>query len=1073
MNKNKEWVEQLSNSSHIGILVVDEKRNNLFVNSHLCEMFGYEKEFLLQNSAEIFHVNHATFLKFADLTFNAVVAGTPLDIDYQLKRHDGSLFWVHISANPIKSSKEILWTLVDVTPKVLAQEEAFYQYNMLDSVINSTPDLIFYKDYLNKDGQYIGCNDAFASFVGKSKESIVGHTDIELFGQEVGNFFRTKDKEMLAQNKTVVNEEWVDYPNGDKILLSTSKTPFHNHNNDAIGVLGISRDITAMYHSNENMKKLNERMELALLGNNDGIWDWNLITNEVYYSPRWKEMLGYEDDELLNEFSTWEERVHPEDIDMVLKAVHENIDGKSEYVDVYHRLKHKNTHWVWIHDRSKTVYDDKGLAIRMIGTHTDVSHEKAIQLKYAQQAQIIEQTHDCVITTDMEGIIESINHGAELLLEYKADEIIGQHIATIHLEEDYELLAKHIEILKRDGEHNTEIRLVKKSGQVVDTDLSLSLLKDEKGKATGMVGYSQDITSRKKAENELKEQHKYLQSIINGVDDPIMVIREDYSVELMNNSLKESMKDIDIADPESPKCYEISHHRSTPCDGFKHPCPLRDVLATKKHTTAIHNHNTIDGDNRYIELSASPLFDKEKNCIGIIELARDITAHLEIQSELSKQKNILDHQAHYDALTELPNRLLLNDRLKQAIEKGKRNKSKFALLFIDLDHFKEINDSLGHAVGDEVLKTVTSRLKETIRNEDTIARLGGDEFTVILEDLVQVQDASFIANKILQVLSKSMNVNDEILYVSSSIGISIYPNDGVSSQNLLKFADSAMYKAKDEGRNNFQYYDSIMTKLAFERVIMETSLRTALKEEQFVVYYQPQVDGRTDKLIGMEALVRWQHPTMGLVPPNKFIPLAESTGLIVQLDRVVMKIAMTQVAKWYKEGLNPGILAMNLAVKQFQQKDFIEMFKNLMREAGCRAEWIELEVTEGQIMTHPEEAIKILTQISDLGVELAVDDFGTGYSSLAYLKRLPIDKLKIDQAFVKDLPDDEEDAGITKAVIALAKSLNLKIIAEGVETKEQKDFIVENGCENIQGYYYSKPVPQNEMQIILLNGIRI
>ncbi|WP_039920177.1 putative bifunctional diguanylate cyclase/phosphodiesterase, partial [Sulfurimonas gotlandica] len=284
------------------------------------------------------------------------------------------------------------------------------------------------------------------------------------------------------------------------------------------------------------------------------------------------------------------------------------------------------------------------------------------------------------------------------------------------------------------------------------------------------------------------------------------------------------------------------------------------------------------------------------------------------------------------------------------------------------------------------------------------------------------------------------------------------------------FADSAMYKAKDEGRNNFQYYNSTLTELAFERVVMEASLRAALKNEEFIVYYQAQVNGDTDTIIGMEALVRWQHPTMGLVSPAKFIPLAESTGLIVELDRYVMKTAMTQISKWYEEGLNPGVLAMNLAVKQLQKEDCIEVFQELVKVTQCRPEWLALEVTEGKIMTHPEKAIVILQKISDLGIELSVDDFGTGYSSLAYLKRLPIDKLKIDQAFIRDLPDDEEDAGITKAVIALAKSLNLKVIAEGVETQVQRDFLVENGCENIQGYFYSKPIPSDEFENILRNG---
>jgi len=485
----------------------------------------------------------------------------------------------------------------------------------------------------------------------------------------------------------------------------------------------------------------------------------------------------------------------------------------------------------------------------------------------------------------------------------------------------------------------------------------------------------------------------------------------------------------------------------------------------------VHNHATKDGKDRYIELSASPLFNKNKKCIGIIESARDITGHLDIQNKLREQKNILHHQANHDALTGLPNRLLFNDRLEQAIVTAKRNKTNFALLFIDLDHFKEINDSLGHDVGDEILMTISKRLDEVIRDEDSVARLGGDEFTVILEELSQVQDASLIANKILDSLSKAIIIDNNTFYITSSIGISIYPDDGVSAQNLLKFADSAMYKAKDEGRNNHQYYNSTMTELAFERVVMETALRAALKNEEFVVYYQPQFNGATDKLIGIEALVRWQHPTMGLVSPAKFIPLAESTGLIIEIDKRVMKTAMMQLSLWYKDGLNPGVLAMNLTVQQLKKDDFIGTLQLLIKETKCKTQWLELEVTEGQIMANPEEAIKTLKQISDTGIELAVDDFGTGYSSLAYLKRLPINKLKIDQAFVRNLPDDEEDSAIAKAVIALGQSLNLKVIAEGVETKEQRDFLVGNGCENVQGYYYSKPVPADKIENILQTHI--
>ena len=568
-----------------------------------------------------------------------------------------------------------------------------------------------------------------------------------------------------------------------------------------------------------------------------------------------------------------------------------------------------------------------------------------------------------------------------------------------------------------------------------------------------------DITPRKMLQKDLEDTNynmaKYLE-VIDKIEIGFFVVDPDFSVRYMNDTMIKW-----FGDQTNKTCYSSVAGLDEPCPY----CKLEDVVYENKKV--IYEPTTPDGQS--FDIVATSI----KNADGTVskmEVIRNITDKKLAEANLIRQAQELDHQAHHDFLTGLPNRILFNDRLERGIEESKRNNTKLALLFIDLDHFKEINDSLGHSVGDEVLKVVTDRLNGVIRESDTIARLGGDEFTIILNNLNEVQDASKLARKILDILSKPIRIDENDLYVSSSIGISLYPNDGDDAQNLLKYADAAMYKAKDEGRNNFQYYSAKMTELAFERVVMEASFRASLQNEDFVVYYQPQVDGNTNKIIGMEALVRWNHPTMGIVSPAKFIPLAESTGLIVELDRYVMKTAINQVAQWYKAGYNPGVLAMNLTVKQLQKKDFIEFLKELMNSSTCRAEWIELEVTEGQIMSNPEDGIKILNKISLLGIELAVDDFGTGYSSLAYLKRLPINKLKIDQAFVRNLPNDEEDVAIAKAVIALSSSLNLDIIAEGVETKEQKDFLVENGCKNIQGYYYSKPIPADEIEVMLKNG---
>ena len=385
------------------------------------------------------------------------------------------------------------------------------------------------------------------------------------------------------------------------------------------------------------------------------------------------------------------------------------------------------------------------------------------------------------------------------------------------------------------------------------------------------------------------------------------------------------------------------------------------------------------------------------------------------------------------------------------------------MLFIDLDQFKQINDSLGHDAGDSVLIEVAKRIESVLRKADTLARVGGDEFTVVMEDLAESKYVSSLAQKILDILISLFSVDGNDFYISCSIGISIYPEDGLTRQDLLKEADVAMYRAKSLGRNNFQFFSSYMIDETLQRVLLESSLREAIKNEEFVVYYQPQMDGRDDTLIGMEALVRWMHPKLGLVPPFKFISVAEESGLIIAIDRLVMNIAMKQFTTWHNEGLNPGVLSLNLAMKQIGQKDIVQWVENALLTHKLDSKYVELEITEGEIMKDPEASIDTLNALAALGIKLAIDDFGTGYSSLAYLKRLLVHKLKIDKSFVDELPYDEEDVAITTTVIALAKGLKLNLIAEGVENEEQKKFLIEKNCYNIQGYLYSKPIPAVEM----------
>ena len=435
--------------------------------------------------------------------------------------------------------------------------------------------------------------------------------------------------------------------------------------------------------------------------------------------------------------------------------------------------------------------------------------------------------------------------------------------------------------------------------------------------------------------------------------------------------------------------------------------------------------------------------------------------------KLNKQKNKLSYQANYDSLTHLPNRALFHDRIKQSIYKSSRNNEKFALFFIDLDKFKDVNDTYGHEHGDKLLVKVAKRLSSILREDDTLARLGGDEFIVIMNNLKEFHSASVLAQKIIDILEVPVEVEGEELFISCSIGISLYPQDSRDEQELLKFADIAMYRSKNDGRATYHFYVEEMTQEVMMRANMQARIRNALEEKEFIVYYQPQYNIENDKLIGVEALVRWRDKDKGLIPPDKFIPFAEEFGMIVSINRQVMHMAMTQAKAWHNEGLYFGRVSINISIEQIEDKNFVGLIQSLLYSTKCNPNWITLELTEGQIMKDPKTAIAILEQLNTLGIMIAIDDFGTGYSSLSYLKHLPISELKIDRSFIMDIPQNEDDMAIVDSIIAISKSLKLDLIAEGVETEEQKSFLLSKGCTKVQGYLYSPPMPTEEVSKLL------
>lgn len=426
------------------------------------------------------------------------------------------------------------------------------------------------------------------------------------------------------------------------------------------------------------------------------------------------------------------------------------------------------------------------------------------------------------------------------------------------------------------------------------------------------------------------------------------------------------------------------------------------------------------------------------------------------------------HLAYHDTLTGLPNRMLFVDRIDQAISRAQREQDQFALMFLDIDHFKVINDSMGHEAGDELLNIVSLRLKEILRKTDTVARLGGDEFTIIVEDLEEPEWVISVANNILKELNIPAEINGKEVHIGGSIGIAMYPQDGENFGALLKNADTAMYRAKDMGRQTFQFYASEMSHKAMQRLDLENQIRRALKEEEFIVHYQPKIDLSNNECTGVEALVRWQHPEKGIVQPDDFIPLAEETGLIIQLDEWVMRTACEQFKQWKNSGSQLVNLSVNISARHFHEGGLVSRCKKILTGTLIEAGNLEIELTESALVDNYCNAKDVLNEIHEMGIGIALDDFGTGYASMSYLKEFPFDTVKIDRSFVQDIPDNSENTAIVKAIIQLTRALKLKLVAEGVETEQQKTYLAEHECTYGQGYLWSKPVSAAELEKLIL-----
>lgn len=794
-------------------------------------------------------------------------------------------------------------------------------------------------------------------------------------------------------------------------------------------------------------------LRLVLEATQDGVWDWAIQTGTVHYSPGWSRILGYDPSETQSNYEFWESRIHRDDRTATLDILKAHLEGHSPVFATEHRLRTKEGWWKWVLGRGRIVErNPDGTPLRAVGTMTDITERKDVEEALRQSEESFRSAFENTpIGMAIVGLDESflrVNQALCSILGYTKKELLAKTVPSItHPDDNSADAIRKIPIAAGATRHFHAVRrYIHADGHVVWAQLSVSLVTDSHGKPLYYISQLEDVTERKLAEEQLRLAAK----VFDASNEAIMIADGYRRILVVNDAFTE----ITGYAPDEvigtiPAVLDSGHHNP------EFYVPLWHSL----------NH---------IGHWRGEIFDRRKNgepypqwtsISAVRNPDGELTHYVAIFSDISERKDAearIEYLAHHDALTDLPNRMLLRDRLEHALAHAEREKNIVALLFLDLDHFKVINDSLGHLVGDKLLQAVAQRLVQCVRETDTVSRHGGDEFLILLTDSHDTDAVARTSQKILDQLAQPFDIDGHTLSTSFSIGITLYPADGIDFGTLLKHADTALYHAKQSGRNAYHFFTEAMNATAQERMQLESRLRQAIERNEFTLHYQPQVELGSGRVIGAEALIRWNSPELGQVSPARFIPIAEDSGLILQIGEWVLYEACRQARAWQKEGIPGLVVAVNVSAVQLRRGNLPDSVANALEQSGLDSSHLELELTESMLLQDVDHVFETVQELSAMGITLSIDDFGTGYSSMSYLKRLAINKLKIDQSFVRDLTSDPEDAAIVRAVIEMARSLKLTTIAEGVETEQQLNLLKNYACDQVQGYHLSRPLPADE-----------
>ncbi|MFA5214967.1 EAL domain-containing protein [Sulfuricurvum sp.] len=909
------------------------------------------------------------------------------------------------------------------------------------SLAENTPDNIARWD---TEGRYLYINPVHEKTLGMSVDEAVG-THIPNTHTEVISAI----KRVSETGESVLVRQVIATENGEIEYHNVNLVPERDASGNIISILGVGRNMTQLYRLQDELAAREEEYRTLTTNSPDHIIRLDTQGRYLYLNPIHERTLGMPACEIIGRPK---EELFPEHT-AVLDAVEQIVETGEEEITVIQPVPGENGE-MEIHEvKLLAEKNTEGEIVSILGIGRDITErkqqEERLHKTKAKLAAVITTIPDLIWVKDAEGTYIMCNPSFVNFFGASEDEIIGKtdydffkpDAADVCKLSDLEAITAGTLTL------NYETFINPNNG--IDSTWEIRKIPVYNGdEFMGILGIGRDITERKQMESEIIKQKEFQNTLLLSIAEAGLGVHviEDGKYIYTNDIQKAKKYGYDETIVEvKPNFLDTIHpdDRAKALDMYTRRLRGEDVPST-------YELGVVQTDGTRREHSVSVIVIPNTDPIQTIIVTQDISERKAIEKKV-------EFLAHHDALTGLPNRILAKDRTEQIIAHAKRTGSKAAILFIDLDGFKSINDSMGHSVGDAVLKNIASRLMEGIRASDTISRQGGDEFLLILSDIEEANNIITIAEKLLQEFDKPFTIAGQALSISASIGIALYPENGESFEALLQSADTAMYQAKESGKNTYCFYTQQMNHNLIGQFKLQNDLRSALQNTEFVLFYQPQIDLAENRITGAEALIRWQHPQMGMIPPMSFIPLAESSGIIVQIGEWVIHEACHQAAQWEKEGKEITV-AVNISAVQFKRGNLEAIVKNALESSGLNPKLLELELTESILINDVENILKTVQILKGLGIQLSIDDFGTGYSSLAYLKRFAVDKLKIDQSFVREILTDQEDAAIVKTIIQMAKSLNLKTIAEGVEDAQVLAVVDSYGCDEVQGYHFAKPM---------------